>query len=782
MTRFLKKLYFLVFIFIFWVPRPSLSQSISPANDGTGTTVNTLTESSTQYDIGGGTQSGENLFHSFEQFGLNAGETANFLSNPEISNILGRVVGGDASVINGLLQLTGAQSNLYLMNPAGIIFGQNARLNVPGDFFATTSNGIQLGDEWFSALENNNYTALVSDPSGFTFTADAAGTVLNAGELAVEAGQRIQLVGSTVINTGTLSTPGGDITIQAIPEAGIVSITPKGNLLSLGIPIATQNAVEGTEQPLSALDLPELLTNRSLGGGELGLVVEGDVVQLSRTDVEIPTEMGVAIASGNFSTSSPSSTGGNIDVLGDRVALVSTNMAANGTTGGGSIRVGGGYQGNEIVPNSSLTYVDRETTVDASATLSGDGGQIIAWSDGDTYFYGTANARGGSADGDGGFVEVSGRQNLAFNGEVDVSASAGISGTLLLDPRDILISAASSELEDAALPTVSEGVSEGNSLGISASALTGRTGNVILEASNDIRVDEDVSLDLSASGGDITFTADSDRNGRGSFLMGNVTPETLEAPGESIKTSGGHLTISGASIVAGDIDTSQSNGPGGNVSLTSSIGNIIVGYIDTSITDNGQKGGDITINARRLFRATRPINPTPSNIEGDGGVSLYSAGNLKDSGSEGDNLLGGIININHGGDDFLVGVNGVIVTDPSDDDLVIRFSSNPFFSFVDDDSSSGTIGGIVSRNTNGRNRAIYQDSVIRSGGDFANPISVSRVSPNISDPTVETSSGELVATISDTEEDCEDFVSDGLLDVSSVAPDECQEEADSVEQ
>ncbi|MGL5195422.1 MAG: filamentous hemagglutinin N-terminal domain-containing protein, partial [Chroococcales cyanobacterium] len=103
---------------------PLLAQGIDPATDGTGTTI---TNDGPQFNIQGGQQSadGANLFHSFERFNLEVGQVANFLSNPAIANILGRVTGGDASYINGLIQITGGQSNLYLMNPAGIVLGSN---------------------------------------------------------------------------------------------------------------------------------------------------------------------------------------------------------------------------------------------------------------------------------------------------------------------------------------------------------------------------------------------------------------------------------------------------------------------------------------------------------------------------------------------------------------------------------------------------------------------------------------------------------------------------------
>lgn len=91
------------------------AQSIAPAIDGTQTRVNLNPNQSNQIDISGGTRSGGNLFHSFTQFGLNARQIANFQSTSNIQNILGRVTGGNASVINGTLQITGSNANLSVM-------------------------------------------------------------------------------------------------------------------------------------------------------------------------------------------------------------------------------------------------------------------------------------------------------------------------------------------------------------------------------------------------------------------------------------------------------------------------------------------------------------------------------------------------------------------------------------------------------------------------------------------------------------------------------------------
>ena len=149
------------------------AQSITSSSPQTQVNLN-----ANQIDISGGTRSGGNLFHSFGQFGLNAGQVANFQSNPNIQNILGRVTGGNASIINGTLQVTGGPSNLFLLNPAGIIFGQNAQLNVPASFTASTANGIGFGNnQWFNATGSNNYATLSGTPSTADFLTGSGGSL-----------------------------------------------------------------------------------------------------------------------------------------------------------------------------------------------------------------------------------------------------------------------------------------------------------------------------------------------------------------------------------------------------------------------------------------------------------------------------------------------------------------------------------------------------------------------------------------------------------------------------
>ncbi len=416
-------------------PIRTLAQSITPAADDTGTIVS---PEGNRIDITGGrfSENGRNLFHSFSEFGLSSQQTANFLSTSEIRNILGRVTGGDASIINGLIQVTGGTSNLYLMNPAGMIFGANAQLNVPASFTATTATGIGFTNNlWFNATGSNDYAALRGTPRNFAFNVSQPGSIINAGNLAVDSGQNLALIGGNAINTGTLTVPEGNITIAAVPGSSLVRISQPGYVLSLEIdPTAT--AASG----INSLSLAQLLTGG--GGSEVaGVTVDGaGQVVLADSGMVVPTEGGTAITSGTVNVSGQ--TGGTVKVLGDKVGVIGANIDASGTNAGGTVLIGGDYQGQGTVPNAQFTVVDRKATINADADNNGNGGTVIVWADDTTRVFGDITAQGGALGGQGGFVETSGRGLDITGASINAGARNGQSGTWLLDPTDITISAA----------------------------------------------------------------------------------------------------------------------------------------------------------------------------------------------------------------------------------------------------------------------------------------------------------------------------------------------------
>lgn len=341
--------------------KTSAQAQITPNTNDTNTIVN---QSGNTINITGGIQAEANLFHSFEKFGLDRGQIANFVSNPSIQNILGRVSGGDASVINGLIQVTGGNSNLYLMNPAGIVFGQDASLNVPAAFTATTANGIGFGDKWLNALGTNDYASLVGSPNSFAFT--QSGAIFNAGNLAVESGQNLTLLGGTVINTGTLSAPSGNITIGAVPGEKLVRISSTGSLLSLELPQETKAAIN--QQPFTPLSLPELLTGGNISGAT-GVTVENGVVKLTGSGITIPNTPGTAVVFNEVDVSG--TTGGNVNIQGNNVSLIDANINASGKVGGGTVLIGGDNGGQETVPNASQIFVTQDSTINGDALENG---------------------------------------------------------------------------------------------------------------------------------------------------------------------------------------------------------------------------------------------------------------------------------------------------------------------------------------------------------------------------------------------------------------------------
>ncbi|MDY7002624.1 MAG: CHAT domain-containing protein [Cyanobacteriota bacterium] len=274
---------------IFISPLTTLAQII-PASDGTGTVVmpTSQTPNSQTLDIGGGSRSADrtNLFHSFEQFNLNTGQIVNFISTPETQNIFTRVRGGNISQIDGMIRVKGGNANLFLMNPAGIIFGPNTRLNVPASFFATTSTAIDIGNNIngfpssrFNTFAPNNYSELVGSPSGFVFS-DASGIIINQGNLRVRDGQNIGLAGNYVLNLGSLDAPNGNVNTVIAAENTWVQISQNGNLLNLEVP--AQTILQNSGLPIVAL--PKILTGGTQEHATNIQVRENGTIELTNSE------------------------------------------------------------------------------------------------------------------------------------------------------------------------------------------------------------------------------------------------------------------------------------------------------------------------------------------------------------------------------------------------------------------------------------------------------------------------------------------------------------------
>ncbi|MBK1987629.1 filamentous hemagglutinin N-terminal domain-containing protein [Sphaerospermopsis aphanizomenoides BCCUSP55] len=185
--------------------------------------------------IDGGAIRGGNLFHSFQEFNIESGRGVYF-NNPHpnrIENILTRVTGSNVSKIFGTLGVLG-NANLFFINPNGIIFGQNASLDIRGSFTATTANEIKLGENGLFSASNPHNSNLLSVQPGALFKnalRNQQAEIINEGNLIVDSGKNITLFGANVINTGTLTARGGTIQLTGTERLQVRGNVETGTLL-----------------------------------------------------------------------------------------------------------------------------------------------------------------------------------------------------------------------------------------------------------------------------------------------------------------------------------------------------------------------------------------------------------------------------------------------------------------------------------------------------------------------------------------------------------------------
>lgn len=586
---------------------PGGAQSIAPANDGTGTIVNAA---GNRFDIQGGTLSGDgrNLFQSFERFGLSQDQIANFLTNPNIQNIVGRVVGGNPSVINGRLQVTGGASNLFLVNPAGILFGTQSSLNLPGSLTVTTANQLQFGNGLFNTIGTNDYANLIGSPTAFAFTGTQPGSIANFGNLAVTSGQNLTLLGGTVLNQGQLSAPGGQITIAAVPGQTLVRVSQAGNPLSLEF-----RPISPASTNLATLpSLPELLTGGSVPTAT-GVTVNPDgTLQLTGSTLKIPTQPGTAIVSGQVTTASDTASAmpSAVTIVGDRIGVINSQIDASGVTQGGTVRIGGAYQGQASLPQASQVFVDPNSVIRANGT-QGQGGQVVLWSTQGTQFTGQIAATGKTQ---GGSVEVSSKQNLLATGQIDTSGGIQ-AGSILLDPLDLTIEDSATTPYDTPFNPFSVQPNQilfsqdpTANYTLTTNTLTGLTGNITLQANRDLILRTNLTF-MGASRVGSTLEFDATRNFNGSAY--------------SVNTNGMNLTINARNVIVGNVNTVGSTGSG-NVNFTATGANLETGSITTS--NSGGNGGNVTLSGYNSLSVLGSINTAGSQTGGT--VQATTSGNL----------------------------------------------------------------------------------------------------------------------------------------------------------
>lgn len=273
-------------------------------------------------EIIGGTAVGDNLFHSFEEFSVLTGQTAFFNNAVSIENIIGRVTGSSLSDINGLIKANGT-ANLFLINPNGIIFGENAALDIGGSFIGSTADSIQFADgSYFSAVDPEAEPLLtVSIPVGLqyganpediavegsgnnlsidfdTFTVDRStrpvGLEVNSGETLALVGGNVSLEGSNVTASEgriELGAVGAGETVQLVPtdtgwQLDYTDVATFGELTLSNAASADVSGNGSGDVQLRANKI-SLLNGSSILANTLGDGMNGEVTAIASEAIEV---------------------------------------------------------------------------------------------------------------------------------------------------------------------------------------------------------------------------------------------------------------------------------------------------------------------------------------------------------------------------------------------------------------------------------------------------------------------------------------------------------------
>nr|ALT22079.1 filamentous hemagglutinin family domain-containing protein [Anabaena sp. XPORK15F] len=323
--------------------------------------------------IEGGTEKGINLFHSFEKFNVSENGNVYFFNPTGVENILTRVTGSNASQILGKLGVEGS-ANLYLINPQGIYFGNNASLDIVGSFIATTADSITLGENGlFSATAPNSSNLLSIAPNALFINAlnNQEATIENHANLKIADGSNITLFAANINNLGELTASGGNIELTAtgniIVQGNIDTTNPTDDAGNIKI-----NSTQGNIK----IEDSSLKSNTSTVDGKGGDITIsageiGDIPAIQLTDTTIDaTGFGANGESGEIRITATNN--GEIRLLGQTYQpniysdTFATDIESQGKQTGGNIQIQGG--------NININNYNIDNTVRKDSY--GNGGKI----------------------------------------------------------------------------------------------------------------------------------------------------------------------------------------------------------------------------------------------------------------------------------------------------------------------------------------------------------------------------------------------------------------------
>jgi len=577
--------------------------------------------------IEGGTTNGGNLFHSFQEFSIPTGSEAFFNNSVNIQNIFSRITGNNISNIDGLIRANGT-ANLFLINPNGIIFGQNAQLNIGGSFLGSTASSIRFIDGSEFSATNPTVPSLltINVPIGLQFSTNN-GNIVNQSKataqvnlptlpiplpfdnkvgLAVQPGQTLALIGGDIqLLGGNLTAYTGQILLGSVKSPGLVQFEPT----AFGVNLNYSNI-----QNFGNIEMNGALINTSgLGGGKID--IRGGNVNISNSGI-------YGLTLGNIDGRGIDINAQNLQV--DKGSQIFTLALGDGAAGAVNIFAtdsveftGIGFESykkfiSNFTVSGEVNPFDRQFLLITSNSGSGNAGDITITTPDLVLRDGVVAGAPSFGAGHGGNITIRSQTvdidaSTVNNGSLAVGAGAG--GNITVDTQRL---------------TVRDG---GN---LSSSTYSQKaSGNITVRASESVEIIRTVA-------GVMTLTAIGTNSIGSSGRAGDITIDTKRL----IASEGAGITSASGTVI-GNTVSSATGGPGGNLTISAAESVEVAGASEmlddgepfpsflSAQTTTASRGGDIRISTPMLTVRDGGIISADSLSAADAGDITINASSIE---------------------------------------------------------------------------------------------------------------------------------------------------------